>query len=88
MSIVIRPTGVPVYTCTTGHRNPLTWGMIKHWTLESWLKFPTKDMLWYPSAHHTTNDLSLKINQTLFHHLPAYLMDLFMLATGKRTKWV
>ncbi|XP_046464442.1 putative fatty acyl-CoA reductase CG5065 [Daphnia pulex] len=83
-----RPTGVPVYTCTTGHRNPLTWGMLKHWTVEFWLKFPPKEMLWYPSVHCTMNDLSLKITQILFHYLPAYVMDLFMLATGKRTKWV
>ncbi|XP_046651738.1 putative fatty acyl-CoA reductase CG5065 isoform X2 [Daphnia pulicaria] len=83
-----RPSGVPVYSCTTVHRNPLTWGTLKHWVLQSWLKFPTKDMLWYPSVHYITNNLSLKINQTLFHYLPAYLMDLFMLATGKRAKWV
>ncbi|XP_046651724.1 putative fatty acyl-CoA reductase CG5065 isoform X2 [Daphnia pulicaria] len=83
-----RPTGVPVYTCTTGHQNPLTWGMLKHWVMQSWLKFPTKEMMWYPSVHLTINDLSLKIRQTLFHYLPAYLLDLFMLATGKRPKWV
>jgi len=84
----VRPNRVPVYSCTTGHRNPLTWGMLKLWAMQSWLKFPTKDMLWYPSAHYTINDLALKISQTLFHFLPAYLMDLSMLVMGKRAKWV
>ncbi|XP_057376134.1 putative fatty acyl-CoA reductase CG5065 [Daphnia carinata] len=82
------PTGVSVYACTTGHLNPLTWGHVKRWTIESWLKFPTKDMMWYPNVRYTTNDISLKINQTMLHDFPAYLMDFYMKATGKRTKWV
>ncbi|KAI9553796.1 ABC protein [Daphnia sinensis] len=82
------PTGVSVYSCTTGHLNPLTWGLLRRWSIESWLKFPTKDMMWYPGVCYTTNDFLFKISQTLLHDLPAYLMDLFMKATGKRTKWV
>lgn len=83
-----RPTGVPVYNCTTGHLNPLTWGLLKHWTVKSWLKFPAKDMMWYPGVRYTTNDILFKINQTLFHNLPAYFMDFLLKATGNRTKWV
>ncbi|EFX70381.1 hypothetical protein DAPPUDRAFT_61438 [Daphnia pulex] len=83
-----RQSGVQVYSCTTSHQNPLTWGLLKRLTMESWLKYPTKDMMWYPSCHMTVGKVSLKVNQVLFHDLPARLMDLFNSVTGKRTKWV
>ncbi|KAI9556292.1 hypothetical protein GHT06_018866 [Daphnia sinensis] len=82
------PSGVSVYCCTTGHLNPITWGHMRRWTIQSWLKYPTKDMMWYPGVYYTTNDVSLKINRILFHDLPAHLMDLFLKLTGKPTKWV
>ncbi|XP_057371715.1 putative fatty acyl-CoA reductase CG5065 [Daphnia carinata] len=83
-----RPNEVPVYSCTTGHRNPLTWGGLRRFALDSWLKYPTKDMMWYPSASYTINDIWFKANQALFHTIPAHLFDMFYTLTGKRTRWV
>lgn len=85
---IIRPNEVPVYSCTTGHRNPLTWGGLKRFTVDSWLKYPTKDMMWYPSAFYTINDVWFKANQALFHTIPAHLFDMFYTLTGKRSRWV
>lgn len=85
---IIRPNSVAVYSCTTGHRNPVTWGLLQRWAMDSWLKYPTKDMMWYPSAYFTINMFSLKLSEALFHHIPAYLFDMFYAVTGKRTRWV
>jgi fatty acyl-CoA reductase len=52
------------------------------------MKFPTKDMMWYPSAYFTINDIWLKANEAVFHTLPAHLFDLFNSLTGKRARWV
>ena len=84
----LRQTGVKVYSCTTSHQNPLTWGLLKRLTMKAWLKYPTIDMMWYPSCNMTVGKISLKVNQVLFHDLPAHLIDLFNSVTGKRTKWV
>lgn len=83
-----RPREVPVYSCTTGHRNPLTWGGLKRWTLQSWMKYPATDMMWYPSALYTINDFWYKTTETFFHTIPAYLFDFFYSVTGKRARWV
>lgn len=84
----VRPNKAVVYNSTTGHRNPITWSDYRRFAMESWYEFPTKEMMWYPSAHLTVNNFSLKINEVLFHKIPAYLYDIFSTFTGKRTRWV
>lgn len=44
--------------------------------------------MWYPSSYFTINMFSLKVSEALFHHIPAYLFDMFYAVTGKRTRWV
>ena len=83
-----RPNEVAVYSCTTGHRNPLTWGMLEKWAFESWLKYPPKEMMWYPSSYFTTSDLSFKLNTAIFQQLPAYFLDTVARMTGQRVKRV
>jgi len=83
-----KPNEVAVYSCTTGHRNPLTWGMLEKWAFDSWLKYPPKEMMWYPSSFFTTSDLSFKLNSYIFQQLPAYFLDTIARMTGQRVKWI
>lgn len=77
-----------MYSCTTSQRNPLTWGMLVDQAMESWLKYPPKDMVWYPSSYFTTNELSLAISTLIYHKAPAYILDFLQYLRGQRIKWV
>ena len=48
---------MPIYQCTSGNLNPITWGQIEEWALVSIRKFPldSKTMVWYV---HTNIDSS------------------------------
>jgi len=79
---------VTVYNCSTGHLNPLTWGRFRDVGFKVWMKYPTKEMMWYPSASFTMSTTIYKMEQAIFHYLPAYLIDAVCYLTGKRVKWV
>jgi len=57
-------------------------------TVESWRKTPTQEMMWYPSAEYYPNNWWFTIYFALFHYLPALLLDLYLLLSGQRHKWV
>ena len=53
------------------------------------MKYPTVEMLWYPSATCTNLSWYYQLNIFLWHLLPAYMIDfLFRTLAGKRRKWV
>lgn len=79
---------IVVYNCSTGHLNPLTWGRFRDVGFQVWMKYPTKEMMWYPCASFTMNTTVYKIEQAIFHYLPAYCIDAVCYLMGKRVKWV
>lgn len=83
-----RPDSVDVYFSTTGQQNAITWGNFKEYSVKSMFKYPTKDMMWYPSAMFTTSETLLAIGKLTLHYLPAAMLDLLNVLLGKRTKWV
>lgn len=52
------------------------------------MKYPTREMMWYPNCSFTMNRTVHKIDTAVSHYLPAYLLDLFARLTGQRVKWV
>ena len=45
-----RPNSIMVYNCTSGLQNPITWGQIRAQLVRSILKFPSSDIMWYPTT--------------------------------------
>lgn len=83
-----KPRDIVVYTCGTGHQNPITWKGLNKWGMKAWMNYPTKDMLWYPSSYFTSSDVFFKINATLFHKIPGYFWDLINVIIGKKARLV
>jgi len=73
---------IPVYNCTSGSTNPLTWRQLQPLGLESFERFPFEGVFRYPYATHRETFASNWVAQTFQHSLPAQLVDLVTLATG------
>jgi alcohol-forming fatty acyl-CoA reductase len=46
---------VPIFNCTSGSLNPITWGDIKDKMIEGVKRYPYEQMLWFPSITYQTN---------------------------------
>lgn len=85
---VHRSPKIEIYNCSTGQKNPLTWLRFRDIGFKAWMKYPTREMMWYPNCSFTMNRTVHKIDTAVSHYLPAYLLDLFARLTGQRVKWV
>jgi len=75
---------VQVYNCSSGSLNPLTWNQFKEYGIPAAEKYPTIEMMWYPSVTFCQNTLIYRIEAALFHYLPAYFMDIIIQLSGNR----
>ena len=48
---------IPVYNCTSGGANPVTWGYFENVGMDMTLKFPMENILWYPGASYKENKI-------------------------------
>jgi len=46
---------IPIYNCTSGALNPVTWNDIKDMLIEGIKKYPLEKMLWFPGLTYQTN---------------------------------
>jgi len=77
-------TTPPVYNCTSGATNPITWGEIEILGLQILLNNPYQDIFWYPGGSYKENWYINRFFQLLFHYGPAHLVDLLCRLTGKK----
>lgn len=73
-----------VYNCVTGSHNPVTWRMFNQYGMAGWKEYPTKDMAWYPSINYHTRQIPYKLEQAIYHYLPAYFFDFVARVIGKK----
>ena len=53
-----RPSNtIPVYNCTSGGVNPVTWGYFESVGVDMILKFPMENILWYPGGSFKENKI-------------------------------
>jgi len=64
-----------IYNVTSGSVNPITWGQIEEYSLESIYKYPMSTMLWYPGGSFKHNAYYDVICRWLFLYTPAFLID-------------
>lgn len=79
-----RSNHIMVYNCSSGTVNPITWGELKQYAMQAWMKYPTEGMMWYPSASYDLNPFVFKTKVWLYHYIPAYLYDLVGRAFRKK----
>ena len=70
---------VPIYNVTSGSQNPITWGNIEEWGMESILKYPMDTVLWYPGGSFKGVAIYDRLCRYAFHYLPAVVVDVIMI---------
>ena len=69
---------IPIYNVTSGGVNPITWGNIETWALQSIKQFPVDTVLWYPGGSFKNVAFYDRLCRYAFHYAPAFLVDLVM----------
>lgn len=83
-----RSNEIKVFTCATGHQNPIKWGELHQYVNELRMKLPCSGMVWYPNPTQVTSKYAYQIAAFFYHHIPAYIIDFLALFIGKKTKLV
>jgi hypothetical protein len=47
--------GIPIYNCTSGSTNPITWKGIMDKIIPGITKYPLEQMAWFPTLKYQTN---------------------------------
>ncbi|KAK6633920.1 hypothetical protein RUM44_004527 [Polyplax serrata] len=79
-----RSITVPVYNCTSGTLNPISWYNYGRLTEKYCLQVPSKYVQWYPGFSFTTNRFRHSIIELFMHFLPALFIDLIMVLNGMK----
>ena len=64
--IAVHPVkGIPVYNCTSGSSNPITWGQMETLGMAALREYPMENVVWYPGGSYKENPLVHKIYQVI-----------------------
>lgn len=75
---------IPVYNITCPETKRTSWGEVLNEGKRIVYEYPFEAGVWYPDGDITTSKITHLINVTLFHWLPAYLIDFLMLIFGQK----
>ncbi|XP_055610155.1 putative fatty acyl-CoA reductase CG5065 [Uranotaenia lowii] len=75
---------ITVYNCTSGIDNPISWGTFVRLCIDNTRKHPIEGVLWYPTGNLRVNKAINFVHGALVHFVPAILLDILSLATGKK----
>lgn len=74
----------PVYHCTSGQVNPITWQNYGKITLKHAREYPTKYTMLYPNFSYRTNRFAHWIIEIFLHFLPAIFFDIFLMIQRRK----
>jgi len=77
-------TSTPVFNCTSGGMNPITWGQVETWGLEIIHRNPFEGVFWYPGGSYKENWYLNRFCQLVFHYGPAHGVDLLCRLAGRK----
>lgn len=77
-------SSIPVFNCCSGRQNPITWSQFIQFCFDNIYKFPSSEMLWYPSGNVTHSRTVNSIKSIFVHVLPAVLVDCVLVTLGKK----
>lgn len=66
---------IPVFHCTSGFENPITWGRIQILMMTILTCFPSISTYRYPNGAFTNNERLDAFYRITLHYLPAYIVD-------------
>jgi len=75
---------IPVFNCTSGAVNGLTWGRIESEGLPIIHRNPYEGVFWYPGGSYKENYYVNRFFQLWFHYGPAHLVDLLYRLMGRK----
>jgi len=75
---------IPVYNCTSGGVNPVTWGYFETVGMEMTRRFPMENILWYPGGSYKENKMINSICEFVQHTVPAHLCDTVLWLMGRK----
>ncbi|XP_014246768.1 putative fatty acyl-CoA reductase CG5065 isoform X2 [Cimex lectularius] len=81
---VKRPNNIIIYNCTSGATNPIKWGYLEDVGFQMILKYPPRDILWYPGGSFKTNHYLNTLHTLLAQMIPAYCIDFIAKMAGKK----
>lgn len=79
-----QPNSPPIFHCTSGDVNPITWGAMESLFWPIILKYPSEQVLRYPGGTFKQSKVHDMIVRLFVHFLPALMLDLICLVTGKK----
>ncbi|KAL5007705.1 hypothetical protein ScPMuIL_016511 [Solemya velum] len=85
---VEKPNELKIYNCTTGQINKCTWGFVEETAGENMKKNPLNRVARVPNPKFTKSSMWNYVNFILDHTMPAYVMDCYMWATGRKPIFV
>ncbi len=77
-------TNIPVYNCTSGGTNPITWGSIAEIIVRLSRSHPSHRLLWFPFLNTVTTRPVFRVIRYLIQTLPAVVVDGLLTVVGKK----
>lgn len=79
---------IPVFHCSSGAENPLTWSAVAFLILTMFSTFPSIAVYRVPGGSLTDNRFLYALWRFFLHYLPAYVYDFFALRLGAKLSLV
>jgi len=73
---------VPVFHCTSGSENPITWGQIQLLIMASLVIYPSSTTYRYPCGSFTNKKFLDDFYRLTLHYIPAYIVDFLTKLSG------
>lgn len=74
---------IPIYNCTSGLINPITWKEIMDKIIPGIAKYPLEKMVWFPNLMYQTNPWVHGFCHLTMHRLPALVIDTLIRLSGR-----
>jgi fatty acyl-CoA reductase len=79
---------IRIYNFVSSPENPLTWGSFSDTLMHHIIHRPTVKAMWYPTLIMNASMLLHKFTILILHYLPAFLLDLAFIVSGKKLRLV
>lgn len=76
-----------IYNFVSSPENPLTWRIFSETLMYCILHRPTAKAMWYPTLIMNGSMFWHKLTVLVLHYLPAFLLDLGFIVTGKKLRY-
>ena len=79
---------IQFYNFVPHNENLINWDSYKHFIEKHGFQIPLSKMIWYPCFTLTSSMLAYKILSFFYHIVPGFLMDMYLIATKRRPRFV